>query len=987
MGLGKTISALALVASVSSSFPVPTLIVCPLSVISTWLEEAARTVPGLRVIVYRGSKEERKNFQEKEKRIKRIKIQEERIGNEENMENDASKERSKRIGGEERIKSSKRMSANNKQIVMSANSMEESEREWDILLTTYEMILQDSDFLLQLNIEICIIDEAHRLKNRQSMLFQVMQENRFPFYLLLTGTPYQNNVSEMFSLLQFVAPYDFVDEEKFHEKFGALSSFENKQFSSAVLELREILSKYMLRRLKSDVNIVLPEKKEIVLYVGLSEMQKKYYKAILTKNIGVLGSQNARGLIAVVMQLRKCCNHPYLFAGAEPEPFAEGDHIFQNAGKFAVLDKLLPQLRAERHRVLLFCTSVQTLDVVQDYLSYREFSYERLDGSVRGEERNARVSAFNQSSSVSNDAAFIFILSTRAGGVGLNLTSADTVIFLDSDFNPQMDLQAAARVHRIGQTKPVTIIRLVTKNSVEEIIFRRTLQKLRQTIQILDSGSEADDAKSLMDAVQLKESLTFGFTDVWDSSHSSIEDADIETILKGAVNISNFENATLEASNIAKIGKDNLSSVVDQGVSQSLYYYAGVDFKGISDQDKNRVLNSQLEIDDASRNIFDELVQSAVVSKEKIVDLSKRRAGIGLSAVEQLRHDESKKKRVEKKLKMDAKKEKERINRWKEAGYVSCRLQSADIDVDAALSDCDSASLTYVYGDATKPEVSNEKGAVILACVDNSGVWGTRGFFKSLSSLSSTIGNSYVLAGAMDDLHLGDAHLIDISTPSKLHFVALLVCQKRKKSEVSGILYDSFASAILSVREFALEKQLSVHCPRLGHGTANFNWYGIERLLKRYFLPQVETTVYYFKHCASNSVVTFPNSASNVTCAIIDNEVDITATSSPAVVLPGLVPIFVNDVMMIHPELKEREPELVYQLRRNVVAHGGAFVDLESSDDDSLLVRFVIIDSLTSNQAISDIHSAFSKLEVIHFNWIMESIVSGARVAIDKFKK
>jgi SNF2 family DNA or RNA helicase len=197
---------------------------------------------------------------------------------------------------------------------------------------------------------------------------------------------------ELFSLLNFVAPGTFDDQIAFRARFGALTDLKDGAVNQGlVTELQSLIRPFVLRRLKSDVNISLPPKRELVLFAGLSALQKKFYRWILTKNVAALGAQNSRAMTNVIMQLRKCCNHPYLFAGAEPEPFAEGDHLFENSGKFVILQSLLPYLKKGGHRVLLFSTSVQSLDICQDYLSYAGYSFERLDGSVRGDERHARV--------------------------------------------------------------------------------------------------------------------------------------------------------------------------------------------------------------------------------------------------------------------------------------------------------------------------------------------------------------------------------------------------------------------------------------------------------------------------------------------------------------------------------------------------------------------------------------------------------------------
>ncbi|KAL5477821.1 hypothetical protein EMCRGX_G024669 [Ephydatia muelleri] len=245
--------------------------------------------------------------------------------------------------------------------------------------------------------------------------------------------------------------------------------------------LHFVLQPFLLRRVKSEVLLDLPEKSEVILYTGLSAVQKKLYKAILTKDVSAFGESGSKTrLMNVLVQLRKCVNHPYLFDGVEPEPFEAGEHLIEASGKLFIIDKLLAHLKSRGHRVLMFSQMTRMLDVIQDY---RGYTYERLDGSVRGEERFLAVKNF------SNDPeSFVFLLSTRAGGQGLNLVGADTIIFVDSDFNPQNDLQAAARAHRIGQIRPVKVIRLLGKNTVEKVILKRAYAKLELTATVIEGG-------------------------------------------------------------------------------------------------------------------------------------------------------------------------------------------------------------------------------------------------------------------------------------------------------------------------------------------------------------------------------------------------------------------------------------------------------------------------------------------------------------------
>lgn len=200
----------------------------------------------------------------------------------------------------------------------------------------------------------------------------------------------------------------------------------------------------------------LPPKKETKLYIGMTALQKEWYRRVLTKDIesiNAIGGPDKVRLLNVLMQLRKVCNHPYLFEGAEEgPPFVDGPHLWQSSGKLTLLDKLLPKLRAQGSRVLIFSQMTRMLDILEDYLLSRRYSYCRIDGSTDGDARDRAMDEFNAEGSEK----FCFLLSTRAGGLGINLATADTVVLYDSDWNPQVDLQAMDRAHRIGQKKEVS---------------------------------------------------------------------------------------------------------------------------------------------------------------------------------------------------------------------------------------------------------------------------------------------------------------------------------------------------------------------------------------------------------------------------------------------------------------------------------------------------------------------------------------------------
>jgi hypothetical protein len=236
----------------------------------------------------------------------------------------------------------------------------------------------------------------------------------------------------------------------------------------------------MLRRLKEDVEKSIPVKEETIVEVELTDIQRAYYRAILERNFPFLKqgtkAKNMPNLINAMMELRKCCIHPYLLRGAEEKvlddnkavtPHEQFKCMVEASGKLVLLDKLLPKLKEGGHRVLIFSQMTRCLDLLSDYLRGRGYLYERIDGGVRGEARQRAIDRFSEPDSE----VFCFLLCTRAGGVGINLTAADTCIIFDSDWNPQNDLQAQARCHRIGQKKNVKIYRLITRNTYEKTMF------------------------------------------------------------------------------------------------------------------------------------------------------------------------------------------------------------------------------------------------------------------------------------------------------------------------------------------------------------------------------------------------------------------------------------------------------------------------------------------------------------------------------------
>ncbi|CAN1238809.1 ISWI chromatin-remodeling complex ATPase CHR11 [Linum grandiflorum] len=470
MGLGKTLQTISLLGYLHEFRGItgPHMVVAPKSTLGNWMNEIRRFCPVLRPIKFLGNPEER------------------------------------RLIREELLVAGK----------------------FDVCVTSFEMAIKEKSALRRFSWRYIIIDEAHRIKNENSLLSKTMRLYNTNFRLLITGTPLQNNLHELWALLNFLLPEIFSSAETFDEWFQI--SAENDQ-QEVVQQLHKVLRPFLLRRLKSDVEKGLPPKKETILKVGMSQMQKQYYKALLQKDLEVVNAGGERKrLLNIAMQLRKCCNHPYLFQGAEPgPPYTTGDHLITNAGKMVLLDKLLPKLKDRDSRVLIFSQMTRLLDILEDYLMFRGYQYCRIDGNTGGEDRDASIEGFNKPGSEK----FVFLLSTRAGGLGINLATADVVILYDSDWNPQVDLQAQDRAHRIGQKKEVQVFRFCTEYTIEEKVIERAYKKLALDALVIQQGRLAEQKGGTVNKDELLQMVRFGAEMVFSSKDSTITDEDIDRII------------------------------------------------------------------------------------------------------------------------------------------------------------------------------------------------------------------------------------------------------------------------------------------------------------------------------------------------------------------------------------------------------------------------------------------------------------------------
>lgn len=570
MGLGKTLQVIAFSAYLREHHNFkPFLIVCPLSVLHNWIDEYRKFAPKIPVCMYHGTPEERAKLRSSDMALP---------GTSEYGPNKTTKSRSKQA----KTKSSKAKKSKSKRNYEKTDNDETGNEEhafknFPIVVTTYEIIIKDRALLAPYEWGYIVVDEGHRLKNLDCKLMREIKKYNSAGRMILTGTPLHNNLAELWSLLNFILPDIFDDVDAFQEWFNlpTMSTLIGSTRSSQLItSLHAILKPFLLRRMKGDVEMKLPPKKEYVLYAPLTVRQRQAYQFILEGRMrewligGGVGSGHGvtvkesrkevkkendddrrrlrgekkgrkkyadldgdddqyfellekgeideRGALKssipvakelgkdhqyqsklkqvnnmrlqnTVMQLRKVCSHPFLFDWPLDQKTHEpvlGRELVNASGKMLVLDRLLRELFDRGHKVLLFSQFTTMLDIVEAWATdYMNWDLCRIDGSTNPQGRRSEMERFQ-----GKDGPRLFLLSTRAGGLGINLTAADTVIFYDQDWNPQMDAQAQDRAHRIGQTRPVLVFRLVSAHTIETKIMQKATEKKKLEALVIAKG-------------------------------------------------------------------------------------------------------------------------------------------------------------------------------------------------------------------------------------------------------------------------------------------------------------------------------------------------------------------------------------------------------------------------------------------------------------------------------------------------------------------
>ncbi|GAV80148.1 SNF2_N domain-containing protein/Helicase_C domain-containing protein [Cephalotus follicularis] len=510
MGLGKTIQVLSFLGSLHfSNMYKPSIVVCPATLLRQWKREAQKWYPSFRVEILHDSAQDPGYKKKKAK------------SDVSDYESEGS------IDSEyERILPSK----NTKKWGSLINRVMKSES--GLLITTYEQLRLLGEKLLDIKWGYAVLDEGHRIRNPNAEITLVSKQLQTVHRIIMTGAPIQNKLTELWSLFDFVFPGKLGVLPVFEAEFavpisvGGYANASPLQVSTAyrcAVVLRDLIMPYLLRRMKADVNAHLPKKTEHVLFCSLTREQRSVYRAFLASSDveQILGG--SRNSLYGIDVMRKICNHPDLL---------EREHSCQNSdygnpersGKLKVVSQVLKVWKEQGHRVLLFSQTQQMLDILENFLITGGYKYRRMDGLTPVKQRMALIDEFNNSNDV-----FIFILTTKVGGLGTNLTGANRVIIFDPDWNPSTDMQARERAWRIGQKRDVTIYRLITRGTIEEKVYHRQIYKHFLTNKILKNPQQRRvfKARDMKDLFTLNDDEGSGSTETSNIFSQFTEDVNV----------------------------------------------------------------------------------------------------------------------------------------------------------------------------------------------------------------------------------------------------------------------------------------------------------------------------------------------------------------------------------------------------------------------------------------------------------------------------
>ncbi|KAF2828407.1 hypothetical protein CC86DRAFT_444655 [Ophiobolus disseminans] len=494
MGLGKTIQAISFVAGLhySKLLKKPVIVVCPATVMKQWVNEFHRWWPALRVSILHTSGSGMLDTRREDRLEREMELR--NYGDYDTTLTGAGKQ-AKKI-------------------------LEKVKREGHVLVTTYSGLQTYSEFLIPTEWECAILDEGHKIRNPNTSITIHCKELRTPNRIILSGTPMQNNLTELWSLFDFVFPMrlgtlvNFRNQFEFPIKRGGYANASNLEFETAVQcaeTLKDAVSPYLLQRFKVDVATDLPQKKEQVLFCKLTRQQRMAYEGFLASEDMKSIQSGKRQMLYGVDYLRKICNHPDLTEHKILSKKPGFDYGAPNkSGKMQVVKELLSLWRKGGHKTLLFAQHRIMLDILQKFLDHLpDFNYRRMDGETPIKNRQDLVDEFNNDPNL-----HVFLLTTKVGGLGVNLTGANRVIIYDPDWNPSTDIQARERSWRLGQKREVEIYRLMSAGTIEEKIYHRQIFKQFLTNKVLKDP---------------KQRQTFQMSDLHDLFTLGGESADGET--------------------------------------------------------------------------------------------------------------------------------------------------------------------------------------------------------------------------------------------------------------------------------------------------------------------------------------------------------------------------------------------------------------------------------------------------------------------------